>query len=79
MNASIKEGTGMVRLVVVLISCWALTACDHSVKPVTTAGACGIFDDPGFEVKGETRKDQRWISGTQETGIAHCGWKRPTE
>lgn len=36
-----------------------------------------VFHDPGFTVRGKTRRDQQWISGTQEAGIRACGWQRP--
>jgi hypothetical protein len=41
-------------------------------------GECNLFSDPGFAVEGKTPADQRWISKTHETGIAHCGWPRPS-
>ena len=54
-----------------------LAGCSQTVKPASVAGECGVFRDPGFEVKGATRRDQKWISGTQEKGIKICGWPRP--
>jgi hypothetical protein len=36
-----------------------------------------VFHDPGFAVQGATRRDQAWISATQETGIRVLGWARP--
>lgn len=48
--------------------------------PASVEGECGIFHDPGRQVLGKTRADQRdidvkWI----EPGIASCGFKRPTK
>lgn len=45
--------------------------------PASVSGFGRVFHDPGFAVKGKTRKDQTWISETQETGIQVLGWKRP--
>jgi hypothetical protein len=56
----------------------ALAACQTSSQaPATVSAECRVFTDPGFVVRGATRKDQRWVSRTQETGVQVCGWKRP--
>lgn len=54
-----------------------IPACADRHNPESLPGLKGIFTDPGFEVRGETRQDQIWISKTQETGIRVLGWKRP--
>ena len=56
----------------------ALAGC-AAVGPASVKGECGIFLDPGFAVRGERSLDKRWISQTQEAGIASCGWTRPKE
>lgn len=56
-----------------------LTACAGNKLPASVSGVCGVFTDPGFAVRGATRKDQAWISITQETGIQVCDWKRPAK
>ena len=53
-----------------------LTAC-ATPPPATLDGLKGVFHDPGFAVQGKTRKDQVWVSSTQETGIRVLGWARP--
>lgn len=55
----------------------ALAACSATSAPVTVEGECNVFRDPGFPVRGERPKDQRWVARTQETGIQVCGWPRP--
>ena len=69
----------MSRLVLasLLLSSALLAGCQTSSAPATVEAECRVFTDPGFAVRGATRVDQRWISGTQETGIRVCGWKRP--
>ena len=54
-----------------------ITACANLPQPASVGGLSEVFRDPGFAVQGKTRKDQRWISETQETGIRVLGWKRP--
>lgn len=46
-------------------------------SPATVEGACKVFTDPGFAVRGKRPIDSRWIGATQEKGIDVCGWKRP--
>lgn len=53
-----------------------LPACASNI-PASLGGLQGVFRDPGFAVQGKTRKDQAWISETQEAGIRVLGWKRP--
>jgi hypothetical protein len=53
-----------------------MTAC-ASQGPASLNGLEQVFHDPGFAVQGKTRKDQVWISSTQETGIRVLGWARP--
>lgn len=68
------------RLLAIGISSLVLAGCAAgaaSNAPVTVVGECNLFTDPGFTVRGETRRDQRWIAKTQETGIVNCGWPRP--
>jgi len=55
----------------------SLMGCATLKGPATTDGLKEVFHDPGFIVQGKTRKDQQWISETQETGINVLGWKRP--
>jgi hypothetical protein len=66
------------RLLLLAACSLALTACT-TTGPASVAGECKLFSDPGFAVRGERIIDQRWISKAQESGIAACGWKRPTE
>lgn len=67
----------MSRLALVIVSAFFLAGCQHSEAPASVEGECHIFTDPGFPVRGERAKDQRWITKTQETGITGCGWGRP--
>ncbi len=53
--------------------------CASSPVPATVSGLNKVFRDPGFAVKGKTRRDQEWISETQEAGIRVLGWKRPRQ
>lgn len=53
-----------------------LTGC-ATQPPATVNGLKAVFHDPGFAVQGKTRKDQVWVSSTQETGIRVLGWARP--
>ena len=62
---------------VVLATSLLLAGCVQSIKPASVAGECNVFTDPGFQVRGRTRVDQRWIASTQEKGIQVCGWERP--
>lgn len=57
---------------------------DKDRLPILVSSICSsdpnhptVFKDPGFSVHGATRRDQIWISSTQEAGIRACGWKRP--
>lgn len=45
--------------------------------PASIAGECQIFTDPGYAVKGKTKRDQFWIDSQLESGYASCDWKRP--
>lgn len=67
----------MFRLASVISSAIILAGCAGTPKPASIDGECRVFSDPGFPVQGKTPRDQRWISVTQEAGIASCGWKRP--
>lgn len=67
----------MFRLASAIASAIILTGCASAPKPASIEGECRVFSDPGFPVQGKTLRDQRWISVTQEAGIASCGWKRP--
>lgn len=68
----------MYRPALVIVSAVALASCQHSVAPASVEGGeCLVFHDPGFPVRGERAKDQRWITQTQENGIEVCGWDRP--
>jgi hypothetical protein len=49
----------------------------QSNAPATVKAECSIFTDPGFIVRGKTKRDQSWVTETQEVGIESCGWKRP--
>jgi hypothetical protein len=68
----------MFRLLPAVCLSLLLAAC-QSTGPASVAGECRIFSDPGFAVRGEHPVDSRWISRTQEAGIAACGWPRPQE
>jgi hypothetical protein len=46
-------------------------------KAATLTGACNSFVAPLEEVRGRTRRDQRWIDGQIESGVSACGWRRP--
>jgi hypothetical protein len=46
-------------------------------RAATIKGACDSFVPPPHAIKGKTRSDQRWISGTVESGVSACGWARP--
>ncbi len=68
----------MIRLMVLMVVGFTLSAC-ASVGPASVAGGeCKVFHDPGFAVRGKRLKDSQWIGQTQETGIQVCKWKRPT-
>lgn len=67
----------MFRLASAIASAVLLAGCASTPKPASIEGECRVFHDPGFAVQGKTSRDQRWISGAQEAGIASCGWKRP--
>ncbi len=56
---------------------FALAGCSTTNAPASVEAECRVFTVPGFDVRGATRKDQRWISTTQEKGVQVCGWKRP--
>lgn len=45
--------------------------------PASIAGECRVFTDPGYAVKGKTRRDQFWIDSNLESAYASCGWPRP--
>jgi hypothetical protein len=62
-----------------LAACSVLLAACTATGPASITGECKVFADPGFAVRGERPIDARWISRTQEAGIAACGWQRPTE
>ncbi len=67
----------MSRMALAIASAIILAGCASAPKPASIEGECRVFHDPGFPVEGKTSRDQRWISVTQEAGIASCGWKRP--
>lgn len=67
----------MYRLAIAICSSLILAGCVTDPKPATVEGECRLMRDPGFPVRGERPKDQRWINRTQETGIQNCGWPRP--
>lgn len=45
--------------------------------PASITGECRVFTDPGYAVKGKTRRDQFWIDSNLESAYASCGWPRP--
>ena len=67
----------MLKMLLVLSLSIPLAACATNPIPASVSGFDKVFHDPGFAVMGKTRKDQVWISETQETGIRVLGWKRP--
>lgn len=63
-----------------LFTSFLLAGCGATLGPASVEGGdCQVFKDPKFAVQGKRRQDQKWISGTQETGIKVCGWDRPKE
>lgn len=56
-----------------------VSACASKNLPASLSGVCGVFTDPGFQVLGRYKRDQVWVSQTQESGIQSCGWKRPAK
>lgn len=55
-----------------------LAACgDKPPLPATISGECRVFTDPGYAVKGKTKRDQFWIDSNLESAYASCGWPRP--
>lgn len=67
----------MLRPLLAACSAILLAGC-VSTGPATVEGECRLFRDPGFAVMGARPQDSRWIARTQETGIAACGWERPS-
>jgi hypothetical protein len=68
----------MFRLALVIASVILLAGCATTSKaPATVQAECSLLRDPGFPVRGSRDKDQKWITRTQEAGIASCGWPRP--
>ena len=67
----------MLKNVLALVVLGVLTAGCASTQPASLNGLSQVFHDPGFAVQGKTRRDQIWVSQTQETGIRVLGWKRP--
>lgn len=67
------------RALAICLSSALLAGCSAMPKPASIKGECKVFTDPGRAVKGATATDQRWISKTQEAGIASCGWERPKQ
>jgi len=67
----------MFRNVFLVVATGLLTTACANQQPASLNGLSQVFHDPGFAVQGKTRKDQVWISSTQETGIRVLGWARP--
>ena len=68
----------MIRLTMLMVVGFTLSAC-ASIGPASVAGGeCRVFHDPGFAVRGKRLQDAQWIGRTQEVGIRVCNWKRPT-
>jgi hypothetical protein len=66
------------RAAVILLAAM-LGGCQHmDNRPATMKALCEeVFTDPGYAVKGKTRRDQFWIDSQLESGYASCGWPRP--
>jgi hypothetical protein len=63
----------------IILLAFIVAACAHDApRPSTAKAICEeIFTDPGYAVKGKTRRDQFWIDSQLESGYASCGWPRP--
>lgn len=66
------------RIAAVIALTTMLAACaDKPPIPATIEGECRVFTDPGYAVKGKTKRDQFWIDSNLESAYASCGWSRP--
>ncbi|MBX3514751.1 MAG: hypothetical protein KF750_14295 [Xanthobacteraceae bacterium] len=65
------------RIAAIALLAFMLAACVTSPMPQTAKAVCDIFTDPGYAVKGKTKRDQFWIDSQLEGGYASCGWQRP--
>lgn len=66
------------RIAAIALLAFTLAACATEPRPATMKSLCTeVFTDPGYAVKGKTKRDQFWIDSQLESGYASCGWPRP--
>lgn len=65
------------KIATIMVMAAFLSGCAGKMPASILGGECRVFTDPGFAVRGQRPKDNRWLGATQEKGIEVCGWKRP--